>query len=269
MKNGYYIIDSHCHIYPEKIAQAASDHTSKFYDLAMCGTGTPASLMEDSARAGIDMCVVQSVALKPSQVRSINKFIAESVAASKGRFVGLGTLHPDSEDVAGDIEHLVSLGLHGVKLHPDMQEFKLDDYRFLKMYELCEGRLPMLIHTGDFRYDFSNPNRMLPILEIYKNLTVVGAHFGGWSVWEDAVKTLASRHFDNFYVDSSSSFYAHTDGQIRDLISAFGVDRVLFGVDYPMWDPSGEVDRLFGLGLPEEDLKKIFAQNAKLVYNII
>ena len=149
-----------------------------------------------------------------------------------------------------------------------MQEFKLDDYRFLKMYELCEGRLPMLIHTGDFRYDYSNPNRMLPILEIYKNLTVVGAHFGGWSVWDDSVKMLASRHFDNFYVDSSSTFYAHTDAQIRDLISAFGVDRVLFGVDYPMWDPGKEVDRLLSLGLDEDDLKKIFAQNAKKVYNI-
>ena len=104
-----------------------------------------------------------------------------------GRFIGVGTLHPDSADIKGDIEHLVSLGLKGVKLHPDIQGFKIDDYRCLKIYELCEeNRLPILMHTGDSRYDYSNPNRLLPVLKIYTELTVIGAHFGGWSIWETA-----------------------------------------------------------------------------------
>ena len=47
----------------------------------------------------------------------------------------------------------------------NIQDFKIDDYRNLKIYELCEGRLLMLLHTGDCRYDYSNPNRMLPILD--------------------------------------------------------------------------------------------------------
>ena len=77
-------------------------------------------------------------------------------------------MHPDSTDIVGDIEHLQELGLRGVKLHPDIQGFKLDDYRCLKIYELCEKKgLPVLLHTGDFRYDFSNPNRVKPILETY------------------------------------------------------------------------------------------------------
>ena len=52
--------------------------------------------------------------------------------------------------------------------------------------------------------DFSNPNRLLPIMEIYKSLTVVGAHLGGWSVWDEAVSTL--KDLPNFYVDCSSCF---------------------------------------------------------------
>ena len=40
------------------------------------------------------------------------------------------------------------------------------------------------MHTGDYRYDNSNPNRVLPVLKAYPKLTLIGAHFGGWSVWE-------------------------------------------------------------------------------------
>ena len=32
MKNGYFVIDTHCHIYPEKIAAKAVAGTDKFYD---------------------------------------------------------------------------------------------------------------------------------------------------------------------------------------------------------------------------------------------
>jgi len=205
MKNGYTIIDSHCHIYPEKIAARAVAGTDHFYDIVSKCLGTTADLAVRGAGAGIDHFIVQSVATTPHQVRSINNFIADEVAKSGGRFTGLGTLHPESEDIAGDVEHLLSLGLRGVKLHPDIQRFKLDDYRCLKIYELCEGRLPILAHTGDYRYDFSNPNRLMPILRIYQNLTVIGAHMGGWSIQDEASRKLCD--FPNLYVDCSSSFY--------------------------------------------------------------
>ena len=183
MKN-YRIIDSHCHIYPDKIAQKASDATGHFYDLPASLDGKISTLLEHGERAGIEHSVVQSVATTPHQVSSINNFIAQAVAESDGRFTGLGTLHPDSEDMAADVNEIISLGLKGVKLHPDIQRVQLDDPRMHKMYELCEGRRPMLIHPGDNRYDNSNPNRLMPILDKYPNLTVIGAHFGGWSIWE-------------------------------------------------------------------------------------
>ena len=153
MVKDYKIIDSHCHIYPDKIAQKASDATGHFYDIPASLDGRISTLLEHGEAAGIDHFVVQSVATTPKQVSSINNFIAEAVAQSEGRFTGLGTLHPDSEDMEADVNEIISLGLKGVKLHPDIQKVKLDDHRMLKMYELCEGRLPMLIHTGDWRYD--------------------------------------------------------------------------------------------------------------------
>jgi predicted TIM-barrel fold metal-dependent hydrolase len=262
----YRIIDSHCHIYPDKIADKASNATANFYELPPSLDGKISTLLEHGERAGIEHFIVQSVATTPHQVSSINNFIASSVAESGGRFTGLGTLHPDSADMAADVNEIIALGLKGVKLHPDIQKVKLDDCRMLKMYELCEGKLPILIHTGDNRYDYSNPNRMLPILDAYKGLTVIGAHFGGWSIWEDAWKDYAGR--DNFYVDCSSSLYEITPEKAKELIVAYGTDRVLFGTDYPLWTPESEIERFMQIDLTEKEREDILYNNAAKLFSI-
>ena len=267
MINGIYAIDAHCHIYPDKIACRAVAGTDNFYGLNSVYGGTVADLIKKGTDAGIDHFIVQSVATSPKQVKSINEFIAQSVKAGNGKFTGLGTLHPDSTDISGDIKHLMELGLKGVKLHPDIQAFKIDDYRCLKIYELCEDRkLPILMHTGDYRYDYSNPNRMLPILEIYNSLTVVGAHLGGWSVWDDACEHLAG--FPNFYVDCSSCFPFMEKDKAKEIIRHFGADKVLFGTDYPMWPYEKEIDYFLSLGLDEDEIMSILNINAKKVFNL-
>lgn len=262
----YKIVDAHCHIYPDNVARKASNTTGAFYDMPSRLDGTISTLLQYGAVAEIDHFVVQSVATTPHQVSSINHFIADSVAKSGGRFTGLGTLHPDSEDIDADVKELIGLGLKGVKLHPDIQQFKIDDYRMLKIYELCEGRLPILMHTGDHRYDYSNPNRLLPVLEIYTDLTVIGAHFGGWSMWEEATQRL--KHHENFYVDCSSSLYAMTPEKARELILAHGTDRVLFGTDYPMWEPAAEIRRFLQIDLTEEQREDILWRNAAKLFQI-
>lgn len=263
----YYIIDAHCHIYPEKIAAKAVGGTDAFYGVTSHHKGTAEDLLESGGKAGVDHFVVQSVATTPKQVRSINSFIANEVENGGGRLTGLGTLHPDSDDIDGDIENIVSLGLHGVKLHPDIQQFKLDDDKCMKMYELCQqNRLPMLIHTGDYRYDFSNPNRLLPILKRFPDLIIVGAHLGGWSVWEDAVKELAP--MSNLYVDCSSCFGFNDRVDFRKIIEGYGTDRVLFATDYPMWTPKTELEKFFELGFSEDENRKMLSENAKKVFSI-
>lgn len=261
----FYVIDAHCHIYPDKIAERAVAGTDVFYGTKALCIGTVSDMLEKAAEAGIDHTFVQSVATAPKQVKSINAFIADAVANSGGRLTGLGTLHPDSEDQADDVKHLIELGLKGVKLHPDIQKFKIDDYRMLKIFDLCEeAGIPILMHAGDDRYDYSNPNRMKPILEIYKKLTIVGAHFGGWTVWDEAVRELSE--FPNFYVDCSSSFPFISADKVGSLVEAWGADKILFGTDYPMWVPKKEVEALLSLGLSDEDYRKIFSENAKKVF---
>ena len=263
----YKILDAHCHIYPDKIAQKAADATGKFYETTSSMDGTVATLSEAGKNAGISHFVVQSVATTPHQVSSINRFIAESVKNSGGTMTGFGTMHPDSDDMVRDIEEILSLGLKGIKLHPDIQNFKIDDFRMLKIYELCEkNSLPVLMHTGDKRYDNSNPNRLVPILETYTDLIVIGGHFGGYSVWDDAEKYLTG--YDNFYVDTSSSMWVISPERAKELIYAYGVDKVLFGTDYPLWTPQAELDRFMAIDLPEDERKKILWDNAAKLLNI-
>lgn len=262
----YKIIDAHCHIYPDAIAERASHSTGEFYHMPSRLDGKISTLLRVGGAAGIGHFIVQSVATSPKQVGSINHFIAETVRGGEGKFTGLGTLHPDSPDIAGDIEELLALGLRGVKLHPDIQRVAIDDERMHAIYRLCEGRLPILMHTGDHRFDFSNPNRMAPVLDRYPGLTVIGAHFGGWSVWEEAVSRLP--RYPRFFVDCSSTFYAMPPERARELIAAFGADRVLFGTDYPMWLPDLELARFFAIDLTEEEREAILFENAARLFDI-
>ena len=257
-------VDSHCHIYPDAIASRAVAGTGKFYDLPLVYRGTLSDLISVHDAAGIAGGVIFSVATTPHQADSINRFIAKTAGESGGRFVGLGTVHPDSTTLKEDIDTIVSLGLRGVKLHPDIQKFRVDAPKCMKIYELCEGRLPVLVHAGDHRYDYSNPARLSSVLSVFPSLTMIGAHFGGWSVWDEAVGLLTS--YKNFYVDTSSSLYALAPERATEIIRAYGKDRVLFATDYPMWSLEEEMQRFDALALTEEERECIFYKNAERLF---
>ena len=259
------IFDAHCHIYPAIIAEKAAAATAKFYEgLGITLDGTIKTLFEHSG--DITMHLVQSVATTQAQVHSVNNFIAREVALHPDRLYGFGTLHQDS--TSEDIQQLRELGLHGVKLHPDIQKFQLDDPRIFKLCEeLEEYGTTLLLHCGDIRYDYSNPNRLIPLLKAFPKLKVIGAHFGGHSVWDKAVRSLAGK-YDNLWVDCSSSFFALTKEGARDLIHAYGADRVLFGTDYPMWSPKDELAFFRSLELPQEQEEAILWNNAAKLFGL-
>lgn len=263
----YPIIDSHCHIYPDKIASKAVEAIGQFYDLAMYYDGRYSTLIEQGSNYGVKHYVVFSVATTPQQVNSINKYIADTVLQSDGLMTGLGTLHPDSDTIENDFAQILSLGLRGVKMHPDFQKFRIDDKKCYKIYELCQKyNLPVLLHTGDSRYDYSNPGNMKRVLEDFPELTVVGAHFGGWSCWRQAAETLSE--YKNFYVDCSSSFDWFDTTESKELIDLYGANHVLFGTDFPMWNYETELQHFAKINLSEEERKLILYKNAIRLFGI-
>lgn len=260
-----FIIDAHAHIYPDKIALRASESIGDFYNMPIGYDGTIAHLLELGDNAGVDMFLVQSVALSADRVHNINDFIAGAVKENPDRFVGFATLHPDMENVQEEIERVRNMGLLGVKLHPDIQKFNIDDRCAYKIYEACEGVVPILMHTGDNRYLYSDPKRVPQVLRDFPKLQLICAHFGGWSQWNEAERYLADT---GVWIDTSSSLYALSKERAEKLISVFGEDRVVFGSDYPMWNPGDEIENIERLGLSNEVKQKIFYKNIAKLLNL-
>ena len=185
------IIDSHCHVYPDQIADRASSSIGTFYHEPICFDGKVSTLLREEHSSGISLHILSSVATTPHQVASINRFIADSVQQHPEKFLGLGSVHPDTSDPEEDFRQIRELGLKGIKIHPDFQQTSVADPRFLRIFALCEReKLPVLCHCGDDRYAYSNPVQILEVLSRFPDLILIGAHFGGWTVWRGAVAEL-------------------------------------------------------------------------------
>ena len=244
------IIDAHAHIFPDKIADRAAEGIGGFYGITAKYDGTLKTLMEQEIAAGVDKFLVQSVATVPEQVCSINNYISGCVSQYPDRLIGFGAMHPDFEDIAGETERIISLGLKGIKLHSDLQQFNLDDKRAYAIYEAAEGRLLILFHIGDPRYDFSAPERLMRVVERFPKLTVIAAHLAGWTMWERGAEIFAG---SGIYADCSSSLYALTPERAAELIRKIGADRVFWGTDYPLWGAAEELERFRALPLSDKE----------------
>lgn len=253
------IIDAHAHIFPEKIAEKAAAGISGFYDnMPVAYNGMLKTLLAEGEAAGVSRFVVQSVATVPEQVPSINNFIAASVSAYPDKLIGFGALHPDYPDIAGETERIISLGLKGIKLHSDFQRFNIDDERAFPIYEAAEGRLPILFHVGDPRYDYSSPKRLMNVVKRFPKLTVIGAHLCGWTKWDEAEELFAH---SGVYADCSSSLYALSPERAAQIIRSIGTKRVMWGTDYPMWRADEELRRFDALPLNGEEREDILYRN--------
>lgn len=259
------IIDFHAHIYPEKIAEKAVQSVGDFYTLKMECAGTAADLLEKGRAQNIVGYVVHSVATTADRVQTINNYIASECEAHK-EFFGFAAMHPEFDDKISEVERSINLGLRGVKIHPDTQKFPMDDERMFELYDyLSQMKLPILIHCGDYRYDYSHPRRLKRLLHEFPNLTVIGAHFGGWSLFDLAYEYLSS---ENCYLDTSSSFEMLGKKRAKELIRLYGAERMVFGTDFPMWNVDKELKTFFDLGLSEEENNLILHGNAEKILKL-
>lgn len=260
------VIDIHTHIFPDVIAQKAADSIGSFYDLQMSHNGSLSGLMSCMEEAGISKACVHSVAITPKSIDSINRFILESVRIFPEKLTGFAAIHPDAENIASIVDNAICSHFSGFKIHPDMQHFALDSEPAMEMFAAMEGRMPVIIHTGDPRYSYSNPNQMKKVLDTFPKLVCVCAHLGGWGQWDHAWSLLSE--YENVFVDTSSSLYALDPESATRIIRRFQPDHVLFGTDYPMWDPKDELERFRKLPLTDDEKNRILYGNAAQLLNL-
>lgn len=82
-------------------------------------------------------------------------------------------------------------------------------------------------------------------------------------MWRENTRQLAGA---DVYVDTSSALFAVKPGEAERIIRDYGVDRAIYGTDFPMWGPVGEAARFDRLDLTDEEREKILWKNHLILF---
>ena len=258
-------IDFHTHVYPDAIAPKASDSIRAFYELGnKTMDGTVKMLLELGDAAGTDRYVILPVSNRPDRTRHINDFILQTLE-QEPRFLGFGTVHAAMDNLMEEVAYIQANGLRGLKIHPDSQQFPIDDERLFPVYEEIQGKLPLMPHMGDRRYSYSHPTKLRRVLDLFPKLQVIATHFGSYQLHEEAYGLLKDK--DCFF-DVSSSLMFMEPGVAENYINSYGAERFVYGSDYPMWNPKTEMERFLRLDLTADQFEQIAHKTAEAILGL-
>ena len=89
---------------------------------------------------------------------------------------------------------------------------------------------------------------------------VDAAHFGGWSIYDLAIEYLED---ERCFLDMSSAQMFLGPRRTYEITKIYGCDRVMFGSDFPMWNPAKEYDRFASLPFTDDELENLTWHNAE------
>jgi uncharacterized protein len=255
------IIDIHTHAWPDAVAAKAVPALMSKGTLHAFYDGTVAGLLGDMKRSGVDVSVMQPVATKPAQVAGINDWAA-SIASD--RMVPFGAMHPDIEEPAAEIARMAGLGLRGLKLHPEHQNFAPDEPRLAPIYEAAvTHNMTILFHAGHDELHETlrgTPESFANVLDTYPELRVILAHMGGYRVWNHVAEVLVGREV---YLDTAYTLGHLPDEEFVEIVRAHGPGRILFGSDGPWTDAKAEIAWLRRLPFSDGVTDGILGKNAE------
>lgn len=201
------------------------------------------------------------------QERNVNRFAAE---INGGDFISFGSIHPESKNIDDSLFFLKDRGIKGIKLHPENQDFFVDEERMLPIYEkIASMGFITVFHAGiDIGYPepvHCTPERLKKALPAFGGAPVIAAHFGGWGMWKDVKKHLCG---ENLYFDTAFSCSRMSPHDAKDIVELHGADKILFGSDMPWGKTEDEINFVKSLNISDEDKEKIFSLNAKKLLGI-
>ena len=258
-------IDIHTHAFHPKIAHKAVDHLNSFYSITCSGDGTIANLLERESEAGLEKCVVLCAATAPAQVIPANNYAISLQKEHPDQVIAFGTVHPGYDNWESELARIKAAGIRGIKLHPDFQSFWLDDPRLLPIFEAAQKDFVFEIHIGDRTSPEKNPScpyKLASILRQFPGMRVIAAHFGGYRMWSHALEVFSDNRFENLWFDTSSTTPFATPELAHKLLNTFPRERILFGTDWPLYDPVEELQRLQNLGGLKDSEMEVIMSNA-------
>lgn len=266
------VIDFHTHIFPDKLAararQSLMDSTVHFgHPYTALTEMTKDSLLRCMDEWGVDISVIQPVVTKPSQTVTTNNWAA---GAQDDRIIAFGGIHPDTDDYKRDIDLVSSLGLKGIKLHPEYQRYTPDEERMLRIYDYAFSKGLIILHHAGFDPGMpepfhSDPERFAKMLDKISGGVFVLAHLGSQQMWDDVEKYLVGR---DVYFDTSMGFECFPQEQFLRIVKNHGADKILFGSDSPWSNASRELEILRSLPLEEKEKRLIMCENAERLLRI-
>lgn len=260
------IIDFHTHIFTDSLAQRAISNLETKGNIKAFLNGKKDDLIKSMNRAGIDISVAQPVLTKPSQTAAVNRWAAEETSKRLKFFAGF---HPKDENYKQTLREIKAMGFAGVKLHPDYQDFFVDDPKYFDVFtEIFGNDLTVLIHGGldvGFKPPYHcTPERVAKLIDSIETGRIVIAHLGGHMMWDKVERCLAGR---DIYLDTSMGTRYYDEKTLLRIIEKHGADRVLFGTDSPWEDQRYEAERIKSI-LPPDAADKVLHKNAEKLLGI-
>src|SRR5580692_9222937 len=265
------ILDSHFHWYPQVVKRAINEsrgltrlHSSDWSDL-----DAQLQRMDDLGRR-VD--VISSTgpfaglftntdpATSRRLTRLYNETMAEGQRQHPGRVWGTCVIPLlDTDDALAELEYSINtLGLVGVNVPGRIGATdNLDEPRLEAFYDRIEELgVPVLIHPNDEAFQ--------PVLEGYDGALPFQAGRMDKNSGAAKLPQPPSAYLKRMYTDTVSP---HTLG-VAFAVEFYGADRVIYGSDYPCWDPDAALRIIDELDLDDDSYRKITDDNARRLYGI-
>jgi uncharacterized protein len=278
------IIDFHTHVFAPKLIANRSffitqDHCfATLFSNPKARLSTADDLIVEMDACGVDKSVILNIGwLSHDLCVETNNYILESASRYPGRLIPFVGIQPRAgANAIREIERCVAAGARGVgEIRPDVQGLDLGDTHMQQFVEsLMANKLILLSHADEpvghtyHGKGGATPGTFYPFIGAYPELKLVLAHWGGglpfYSLMPEVKKALK-----NVWFDSAASPYLYRPEIYKQVAELSGVDKILFGSDFPLLSPRRGVDEVKSLGLPVSVSEKILGANAADLLELI
>ncbi|MEW6357514.1 MAG: amidohydrolase family protein [Planctomycetota bacterium] len=223
------------------------------------------AMIRSMDRAGINRAFISSWIGIIADEKAGNRLIAEALRKYPGRFWGYGTFNPNyPEDIDAELDRCFKeYGMMGVKPYPPRHKYPLDGENNKKVLQFAdEHHLPILCHYGGSAQTSVTAAQVDTLSEKYPNAKFIFAHSG--SSW-GAAKSCAAVAKKRANVFLEITYTSVTFGAVEYMVREAGVEKVLYGSDFPMRDPCPQIAWVAYAKLDVEAKRQIFAGNLRRI----